>query len=165
MRVGHRTAAHTSFGCNWVDEAKCYVLGEAEVLSRKSAPVTSIATDNVAVTEPTQSGSQRKKSRGKRTEQLRSSLNNSTDDDNIDTAPISDSNEAEESQDESLGEDISEWLIFRHEVMPESNAEVMEITGVSMYSNDVLPFDGLHWESVTQINELHSNKMEHTPTK
>ncbi len=56
-------------------------------------------------------------------------------------------------------------LFFRHEVLPESNAEVMEITGVSMYSNDVLPFDGLHWESVTQINELHSNKMEHTPTK
>ena len=101
-------------------------------------------------------------------EQLRTALNSASDDDSAKGAPISDSDEAEDSDEESLSEDVSDWLIFGRDFIPESTGEepeTAEVTDVSMCSNDVVSFDGLHWENVTEIKQLPSNKMEPTSTK
>ncbi len=64
-----------------------------------------------------------------------------------------------------MGEDVSDWLIFGREIQPDSTAEVTEVFDESLGSiDDTIPFNGLHWENATQINQPPVNKMEHTHT-
>ena len=99
-------------------------------------------------------------------EQLRSALNTASDDDSIGEAPISDSDECEESEDESLCDDVTEWLIFGPEsTIDTSVAEVAEVTDESIASVDGCSFDGLHWEHGTEIHEEPVDKMRETTTK
>ncbi len=94
-------------------------------------------------------------------EQLRSALNTASDDDSIGEAPISDSDECEESEDDSVCDDVIEWLIFGCECCIETS--VAEVTDESTASVDVSSFDGLYWEHGTEIlKEPMDKKRENT---
>ncbi len=77
-------------------------------------------------------------------------------------APSSESDKGDDSDSESVLDSLTEWLIFGHEDCLDQRPEV---TDESTITETATAFEGLHWETGTEITAPPPTKKDSMPTK